>query len=152
MSPQDRPVSTDDRLEKIAELLGKLTGPMACVLKELKASNRSRWIVMLSMAAIVMVTATMMWAVMRQMSDLMDRMETTQGALIGQMVQVQQLVEFADKTAKTPDQKNRVENMKKLYGQTPVDLIRAAAQFAPEAVLEVARGLEVKDGGSTGKE
>lgn len=142
------PQSTDEKLDKIAGLLDKVTGPMACVLKEIKASNRSRWIVLLSMASMVAVVAVMMWITLAQMRLLMDRMEMTQGALISLTVQSHQMIDFADKVAKTPDQKNRVESMRRLHGQKPSDIIKAAAQFAPEAILEAAREIEVKDGTS----
>lgn len=144
MAPQK--ISTDDRLDKIVGLLSKIMEPMASVLKEIKASNRSRWIVLTSMLLIVMVVAGLMWVMMQQMMVLMDRVETTQNSLVSQSIQVQQLVEFASRTARTPEQKKYVRSIRHGQLRSPAELIKAAAPFAPETVMELARELEKKDG------
>jgi hypothetical protein len=142
---------TEEKLEKIAELLRKLTDPMACVLKEIKASNRSRWIVLLGMASIVVVMASIQFVVMDRMNRMADQIEQSQGVLIMQMAQGQDLIDYVARSAKTPEQRAAVAEIRNLYGKSPATLIKAAAQFAPEAILEAARDLEVKDGSSLQK-
>ena len=141
----------EEKLEKLLELLRKLTDPMARVLEEIKASNRSRWIVLTSMAAVVAVMAFIQFIVMDRMAKMADQIESSQSTLVMLMAQSHDLIDYMAKGAKTPEQKAAVAEIQTLYGKSPANLIKAAAQFAPEAILEAARDIEVRDGASSQK-
>lgn len=131
-----------DKLEKVASLIEQMTNPIEAMLKEIKASNRSRWIMMLAMISIVAMVAIGSFWVVEQLGDLSDQVAQIQQAQIVDSGRLTLLVDEAEATASTPKIREKLQQIQQMGTHSPENLVRAVAVLSPEIVLEAARSLE----------
>ena len=117
----EAPATVEGKLDKVIKLLTSLLDPMACTLKEIKASNRSRRIVVLSM---IIIAVAMLYSVYK-ITVLTDRMTKIQAdaALYGN--QTNKLLDLAITTASTPETVEKLKDIKASGDPTPENIVSA---------------------------
>jgi len=141
------PENTNEKLDKIADILGnKLAPPMAQVLEEIELSNKSRKLVLIAMVAMIVVfTAVSVYSVNRNM-QIADDLEEMQYNYMVQTARLNRLVDLAEDNASTPEIEKELKDIQRMAAPTPSSIVRAAAELAPKMILEQAKRIELENG------
>lgn len=150
-------MSSEEKLEKVLKIIVRLADVMETTLNEVKASNRSRWIVLLSMVGILAVFSGMGIVILNKMFLIMDQLENTQVAHAETSSRLDDLIELAKKNASTPQMEQKLRRLQSRRAGSPRNLIKALSIYRPELILEAAEQIRMptdsnSDGGTDGRE
>ena len=116
----------EGKLDKVASILGHdLAEPMADTLKEIRSSNRSRWIVLAAMLVMCVVTIGSSFYVLSKIRRMQYR-------YMVQTVRLNKLIDLAEKTAR-PENRSALRTLQKLSDTTPQSVVEAAAALVADA-------------------
>lgn len=98
---------------------------MACTLKEIKASNRSRWIILLTMVVLTGVVSYVSIVAMDRVVMVADKMTELQARNVVVSYQLDKLIDLAKKTASSGEVEDELVKIKKLGTPSPKNLVNA---------------------------
>jgi hypothetical protein len=145
----------DEKLDKVLNIIVRLADVMETTLNEVKASNRSRWIVLLSMVSILAVFSSIGFVILNKMYVIMDQLEHTQVATATTSSRLDDLIDLAKTTASSPQIEQKLQRLQSRRAGSPQNLIKALSIYRPRLILEAAEQIKMSadsnsDGGTDG--
>lgn len=150
-------MGNEEKLDKVLEVIVRLAGVMETTLHEVKASNRSRWIILFSMVGMLLIFGGVTYVVLDKIYAIIDQQEASQVALATEAGRLDELIDLAKKNASTPQMEQKLQRLQSRRVATPKNLIKALSVYRPELILEAAKQIRPpadsnSDGGTDGRE
>lgn len=136
--------TTDKKLVRIAALISQMTDPIQAVLIEIRASNRSRWIVMMAMLAMVVMVSFLFVKSLDKIGDLTSKLSDIQATSVMERGRLNRLISLAERTASTPRIQKELQDLQMAKFPTAENIVKAVAISNPEVILREADKLRME--------
>lgn len=135
-------MGSEEKLDRVLSIIVRLADVMETTLQEVKASNRSRWIILFSMLAMAALFTGMAWVGLNRMSNIADRMEETQAGMAMESARFNELIKLIRAHTKSKKMKEKLMRLQLHQPPTPENVIRALATYNPKLIIEEADRLK----------